>query len=374
MRVRRLRVALGAEQLVEPRVAQAAVRLRRRIRRGDEHTLELAQRDRLLLLVARDGIGLAGDLGLEPLARLEQPTPVGVEARRGRALQLAELFAIGVRLEHREPGLRGAQRQLLALEGHARPEDRVLERILLLGELGRDEAGLARLAQPVEPLALVTRRGVLRLPQRLDLRTREEIAIRRDDRRLLGDLLLADPNGAGFFGALEVVLLELRLVLGGVADGGGRHRSSLSGAGSRPRAASRATVSSSSIVNGLPSTASACIAPIDVEVGRAGDDERPGFAARPRARRAGRRCARARPAGRGARRRRRSADRVARLGERSRPRRPRSRRARDSPGRAAEALARRRRRERRVSRPRRHRAAVYRRPVPRRRRRRSPIR
>ena len=93
-----------------------------------------------------------------------------MNARRRRPLELAELLAVGVRVEHREPRLRRAQRHLLAAERHARAEDRVLERVLLLGELGGDDAGLAGLAQPVEPLALVAGRAVLRLAQRLELR------------------------------------------------------------------------------------------------------------------------------------------------------------------------------------------------------------
>ena len=102
-------------------------------------------------------------------------------------------------------------------------------------------------------------RSRLRLPQRLDLRAREEIAIAGDDRGLLGDFLLPHANGARLLGALEVVLLEARLVLGGVADGGCRHALSLQR--DARRAASLATVdSSSSIVNGLPSTAVAFVA------------------------------------------------------------------------------------------------------------------
>ena len=96
--------------------------------------------------------------------------PVGVERGRLGALELAELLAVGVRVEHREPRLRRAQRHLLAAERDARAEDRVLERVLLLGELGGDDAGLARLPQPVEPLALVAAARCLRLAQRVDLR------------------------------------------------------------------------------------------------------------------------------------------------------------------------------------------------------------
>ena len=155
VRVRRLHFAFGAEQLLEPGVAKPAVGIRRRIRRGDERALELVQRDRLLLRIPPDRIGIAGDVGLEQLARLEQRAPIGIERGRPGALELAELFAVGVGVEDCELRLRGAQRQLLAAERDARTEDRVLERILLLRDLRRDDAGLARLAQPVEAFALV---------------------------------------------------------------------------------------------------------------------------------------------------------------------------------------------------------------------------
>ena len=68
MRVRRKLGALRAEQLVEPRVAQTAVRVRRRVRGRDEHLLEPMERDRLLFLVPLHGIELARELALELLA------------------------------------------------------------------------------------------------------------------------------------------------------------------------------------------------------------------------------------------------------------------------------------------------------------------
>src|SRR5207253_6544126 len=109
VRIRRLLVAFGAEQLLEPRVAKPAERIRRHIRRGNEHTLELAQRDRLLLLVPRNRIRLAADVGLELLACLEKGAPVRVEHGRCRSLELAELFALGVWVEDCEPRLGRAQ-------------------------------------------------------------------------------------------------------------------------------------------------------------------------------------------------------------------------------------------------------------------------
>ena len=52
-----------------------------------------------------------------------------------------------------------------------RAEDRVLERILLLRDLRRDDAGLAGLAQPVQPLVVLAARGALGVAEGLDLRS-----------------------------------------------------------------------------------------------------------------------------------------------------------------------------------------------------------
>ena len=219
MRVRRRALAIGAEQPVEPAVAQLDEACRRRLGGPDEHALQLAQRDPLLLLVPSDRIGIAGDVDLEPLALLEQRAPVRVEPGRLGALELTELFAVDIRVEHRKPRLRRAQRHLLAAKRHACGEDRVFERVLLLNKLGCDDAALARLPQAVEPLALVARSRLLRFEQRLDLRTGEQVAVARHDGGLLGDFLLADSDRATLLGTLEVVLLEPRLVVGGVAGG-----------------------------------------------------------------------------------------------------------------------------------------------------------
>src|SRR5581483_2239419 len=99
-----------------------------------------AQRDRLLLLVARDGIGLPADVGLELLARFEEHASLLVELRRRRALEAAELLAVSVVVEHREARLRRPERELFAAERHPRLQDRVLERIVLLCELRGDHA------------------------------------------------------------------------------------------------------------------------------------------------------------------------------------------------------------------------------------------
>src|SRR5437764_836059 len=83
------------------------------------------------------------------------------------------------------------------VELDARGQDRVLEHVLALGELGGNEARLAGLAQPVEALALVRVGGiVLGAAERVDLVAREEIAVARDDLRALGNLLLPHAHGA----------------------------------------------------------------------------------------------------------------------------------------------------------------------------------
>src|SRR5205807_1164584 len=99
-------------------------------------------------------------------------------------------------VEHRELRLRGPQRHLLVLERDARRKDRVLELVVALGELGRDQPTLTGLAQAVEPFALIDLGALLFVPQRMELIAAEEILVTRDDRGLLRDLLLAHANGA----------------------------------------------------------------------------------------------------------------------------------------------------------------------------------
>jgi hypothetical protein len=92
-------------------------------------------------------------------------------------VQLTELVALVVVRDHRKTRERRAKRQLLALEGQACGEDRVLEFVVLLGQLGGDEPTLTGLAQPVEPLALVSLRSVLLLTQGPKLLAAEEIGV-----------------------------------------------------------------------------------------------------------------------------------------------------------------------------------------------------
>ena len=230
VRARRLRLALGAEQPVEPAVAQRPVGARSRVGCGGEGPLELAQRDRLFLLGTGDRVRLAGELRVQRLPRRDELQPVGVQARGLGLLQLAELLAVAVGLQHGEARLCGPQRQLVAPEAHPGGEDRVLERVLLLGELARDQAALTGLPQAVEALPLAALGAVLGLSERLELAAREEVRVARDDRCLLRDVLLADAHGAALLGTLEVVALEAGFVVGGGADGGRGHARHTNGA------------------------------------------------------------------------------------------------------------------------------------------------
>src|SRR3954471_9740563 len=78
--------------------------------------------------------------------RPQRAEPFVVNRRRDLVGEAAELVAVLVAAEHGELCLRRAQRQLLALELDPRRQDRVLERVLACGQLGRDEPGLAGLA------------------------------------------------------------------------------------------------------------------------------------------------------------------------------------------------------------------------------------
>ena len=125
----------------------------------------------------------------------------------------------------------------------------VLELVLALGQLGRDEARLAGLAQAVELFARLARLALLGVAQRVELLAAEEIREAPDDLSLLRRLLLADANGAPFLGALEEVSLETRLELGRAEDRLCAHVPTLA-----KRCASAMRVSGS---NGFASTPSA---------------------------------------------------------------------------------------------------------------------
>ncbi len=221
---RRRLLTVVPEQAVEPLRAQPRVRLAgigTRLRQG---ALELVERHLLLVLAAFDGIGDARELALERLPLREQVEPALVELGVAFRLELPQLLALPVRVEHGEPGLRGTERQLLALPRDAGREDPVLELVVLLGDLRRREAGLTCLTQPKETLALVlVGRFVLTPAQQLELVAREQVLVARDDRRLLGRLLLSHAHGATLLGALVQVALEALLVLGRASNGRHAH-------------------------------------------------------------------------------------------------------------------------------------------------------
>ena len=105
----------------------------------------------------------------------------------------------------------------------------VLELVLALGGLRGDQAALARLAQPVEALAVVAGRGLLVLAQRVELADGEEVGVAADDRRLLRRLLLADAHRPPLLRALEEVALQTRLEFRSVEDRFRAHGPTLTG-------------------------------------------------------------------------------------------------------------------------------------------------
>ena len=163
---------------------------------------------------------------LRPPQQLE---PVGIEPSALGGLDLAELVAVGVLRQQRQLRLGRPERILLVLEPHARGKQPVLELVLALRGLRRDQAPLARLAQPVQPLALVAGRGLLVLAQRVELAHGEEIGVAADDRRLLRGLLLADPHGPPLLRALEEVALQAGLEFRSAEDRCRAHDTTLTG-------------------------------------------------------------------------------------------------------------------------------------------------
>src|SRR5439155_1323752 len=198
--------------------------------------------------------GDARKLCFERLPLREQVEPVFVELGVAVRLELAELLPVRVLVEHGEPRLRRAERQLVALPRDPCGEDPVFELVVFLGDLHRREAGLAGLAQPVQPLALVVvGRLVLTTPQEVELPAREEVLVAGHDRGLLGRFLLADAHGASFLRALVEVALESLLVLCRASN---RRNAHVIDESTSP--ASRRTVDTSSTsVNGFSISASA---------------------------------------------------------------------------------------------------------------------
>ena len=103
-----------------------------------QHGFQLVQRDLLLLFVPCDRIGLFAQLGFELFVGAQQFEALFVERGGSLAVQLAEHVAIPVarqdsQLRHGRP-----ERQLLALERQTRGQDRILELVVSLRELGGD--------------------------------------------------------------------------------------------------------------------------------------------------------------------------------------------------------------------------------------------
>ncbi len=177
LRARRQLAALGAEQSCEPAHAESLELRGGVVRHPAQNALELPQRDLFLRLASRDGVRLAREVRLETLAGDEEFTALLVEARVELLRQLSELFALREVGENRELRVRGAQRQLLAVQGEPRLQQRVLEGVLVLGGCGLDEALLAGHAQAVQPLTLVAFGQLLCLAERLELRAGEQIRV-----------------------------------------------------------------------------------------------------------------------------------------------------------------------------------------------------
>ena len=90
-----------------------------------------------------------------PPTSVSSDAAVVVEGRVRRVVELAQVVAIAIAGQDGELGLGRAKRQLLPTPVEADGEQPVLELVLLHGQLGRDDARLACLPQPVEVLVLV---------------------------------------------------------------------------------------------------------------------------------------------------------------------------------------------------------------------------
>ena len=207
VRARGKRGALGPEQPLEPAVTQTRVFVGRVVCRPAQHALELPQRDLLLGLVACDSVAFAGELALEVVTRDEQLPAAVVETRVELPRQGAELLALRVVGQHGEDRLGRVERKLVAVEGEPCREQRVLELVLSLGELGIDDARLAGAAEPESRSRSSSGGVLLGFPQHFKLPASEEIGVPRDDRSLLRRLLLADANRAELLSRLRVVRL-----------------------------------------------------------------------------------------------------------------------------------------------------------------------
>ncbi len=207
-------VPVRPEEPVEPTRTGRLERLRGLHARRVDGIGDRAERDTLLALVPRDRVADPRDVGLERVALAEQRAALVVQRRRRLQHAAAETVATAVVRLGREARLGGAERKLVSVPRHPRREQRVLERILALGELARDEALLTLQAQTRDRFPLGSVGGLLRRAQRVELRSGEQIRVARDDRRLLRRVLLPHAHRADLLRALDAVLLEAALELG----------------------------------------------------------------------------------------------------------------------------------------------------------------
>ena len=176
-RGRRL-LALGPEQAVEPSLALRRERGRALDARTIDRIEDGPKRDLLLVLVARDRIGYARDVGLEPVARGEQRAPLVVERRRDGEHRVAERVAARVLGLERESCLGRPQRQLVAV-----PRTRAASRAFSSASSCSASSRVTRPSWHVRrSLAIASRSpssaARLGLAERVELLAREESAYR----------------------------------------------------------------------------------------------------------------------------------------------------------------------------------------------------
>ncbi len=236
-------VAIVPEEAVEPTPPRRIERLGSLDPGGVDRVGDRSQRHLLVRLVTGDRVFDPRDGCLELVPCREERAAFVVEAGRDLDDRGAEGVAAAVVLLGGEPRLRAAERQGVAVPGHARGEKGVLQLVLALGELAVDEPLLTLEPEPGHGLALGVARFVLRLPERVELPAGEQILVARDDGRLLGGLLLPHAHRPRLLGALDPVLLEPALE---VADGERAHAATSAPCPSRARARSRPRSSSDS--------------------------------------------------------------------------------------------------------------------------------
>jgi hypothetical protein len=99
-----------------------------------------------------------------------------------------------------------------------------LKRVFELDGLRGHDSALACLAEAVEEFAVAPIVGApFRVPERLELLAREEVAVAGDDLRLLGNLLLPDAHRPRLLRPLEQEPLQPGLELGRRPDGRDGH-------------------------------------------------------------------------------------------------------------------------------------------------------